>query len=361
VENKILIIDDEEVVRDSCTLILEGSGYPVATAPNGARGLELLPEYQPDLVFVDLKMPGISGLEVLARIRAIDPNIVTVVITGFATVSSAVDAMKQGAYDFLPKPFTPDEFRLIVQRGFEKRRLVLEAMALRREKEMLREQFAAIISHEVRSPLGAIQQSLMALGMDLEGRLDEQQQKRLQRLQGRIDDLLKLVHTWLRVMSVDAGKLRESFRMVSVSAVVAKAVETVEPQSTRKDIEVVASVEPPSCALYGDEGTLVEALVNLLGNGIKYSYPGSQIQVKAREQRGGLVLSVADTGIGIPKDELPHIFDDYYVGKTGQAVEKSSGFGLAITRRIVQAHGGTIAVDSEPGRGSTFTITLPAS
>lgn len=360
-ENKILIIDDEEVVRDSCTLILEGSGFPVATATNGAQGLELVQATQPDLVFVDLKMPGISGLEVLERIRAVDPNIVTIVITGFATVSSAVEAMKQGAYDFLPKPFTPDEFRLIVQRGFEKRRLVLEAMTLRREKEMLREQFAAIISHEVRSPLGAVQQSLMALAMELEDRLDEDQKRRLQRLQVRIDDLLKLIQTWMRVMSVDVGKLRETFRKVSAAAVVAKAVESVQPQAIRKDIEIVASVEPPSIALDGDEGTLVETLVNLLSNAVKYSYPGSRIQVKAAEQQGSLMLSVADTGIGIPKDEQPHIFDDFYVGKTGQRVEKSSGLGLAITRRIVQAHGGTIILDSEPGRGSTFTICLPIS
>ena len=371
-KNKILIIDDEDVVLDSCTLILEGSGYPIVTATNGTRGLELVQESQPDLVFVDLKMPGIAGFEVLERIRAIDPNIVTIVITGFATVSSAVDAMKQGAYDFLPKPFTPDEFRLIVQRGFEKRRLALEAIALRREKEMLREQFAAIISHEVRSPLGAIQQSLMALEMELEDRLDEQQKKHLQRLQARIDDLLKLIHTWLRVMSVDAGKLRETFRRVSVATVVSKAVECVQPQAIRKDVEIVATVEPPACAVNGDEGTLVETLVNLLSNALKYSHAGSQIQVRASEQQDSLVLSVADTGIGIPQDELPYIFEDFYAGKTGQKIErieeiekdekieKSSGLGLAITRRIVQAHGGTITADSEPGRGSTFTIRLPA-
>lgn len=359
-ENKILIIDDEEVVLDSCTLILEGSGYPIVTAKNGTRGLELVRESQPDLVFVDLKMPGISGFEVLERIRLMDPNIVTIVITGFATISSAVDAMKQGAYDFLPKPFTPDEFRLIVQRGFEKRRLVLEAMNLRREKEMLREQFAAIISHEVRSPLAAIQQSLMALQMDLEDRLDEDQKKRLQRLQVRIDDLLKLIHTWLRVMSVDVGKLRETFRRISVATVVSKAVESIQPQAIRKDIEITTSVEPLSCAVNGDEGTLVETLVNLLGNAVKYSHAGSHVQVSAKEQQDCLILSVADTGIGIPKDELPYIFEDFYVGKTRQMVDKSSGLGLAIARRIVQAHDGTITVDSELGQGSTFTICLPA-
>src|SRR3972149_5666033 len=134
---KILVIDDEEIVLDSCKRILRGGEYEVATASDGTRGLALVAELQPDLVFVDLKMPGISGMEVLDRVAALDATIVTIVITGFATVGSAVDSMKRGAYDFLPKPFTPDEFRLITQRGLEKRKLVLETMALRREKALL--------------------------------------------------------------------------------------------------------------------------------------------------------------------------------------------------------------------------------
>ena len=103
---RILIIDDEKIVLDSCTAILAGSDYQIATAPDGNRGLDLIQEFQPDLIFVDLMMPGIPGLEVIERVTAVDPTIVTVVITGFATVSSAVEAMKRGAYDFLPKPFT---------------------------------------------------------------------------------------------------------------------------------------------------------------------------------------------------------------------------------------------------------------
>ena len=145
-EAKILIIDDEEIVLDSCERILAGRNYEIFTAPNGTVGLETLKNVHPDLIFVDLKMPGISGFDVLEGIQSIDPNIVCIVITGFATVSSAIEAMKKGAYDFLPKPFTPDELRLITKRGVDRRKLVLETIALRREKEMLRENFAAIIN-----------------------------------------------------------------------------------------------------------------------------------------------------------------------------------------------------------------------
>ena len=160
---RLLLIDDEEVVLDSCQAILEGTDYEVAVAHRGAEGLQKVGEFGPDVVFVDLKMPGMSGMEVLEQLHALDPTIVSIVFTGFATIESAVDAMKRGAYDYLPKPFSPDDFRAMIRRGLEHRRLVVETTALRREREALRENFAAIVSHELRSPLGAVQQNLFVL------------------------------------------------------------------------------------------------------------------------------------------------------------------------------------------------------
>jgi two-component system sensor histidine kinase/response regulator len=356
---KILIIDDEEVVLDSCTLILAGGDYHLATATDGTLGLKLLEEFQPDLVYVDLKMPGISGFEVLEKIHDFDPAIVTIVITGYASVSSAVEAMKKGAYDFLPKPFTPDEFRLITRRGLEKRRLVLETIALRREKEMLREQFAAIVSHELRSPLGAVQINLSVLVGELSDKLSESQKNRFDQIKSRINDLVKLINTWLRVMSADVGKIKESFKPTSITSTISKAVESVQPHAMRKDIEIVTSVEEPLRLVYGDEVTLVETVVNIISNAIKYSRMGSQIVVKAKEENDNILISVVDTGVGISKEDLPFIFEDFYVGKSGHRAEGGAGLGLALTRRIVEAHGGSISVESELGKGSTFTIRLP--
>lgn len=358
--HKLLIIDDEEVVLDSCTQILAGSPYDIATAIDGALGLRLVQEFRPDLVFVDLKMPGLSGFEVLEKIRAVDPTIVAIVITGYGTVSSAVDSMKKGAFDFLPKPFTPDELRLIARRGLEKRRLVLETIALRKEKEMLREHFAAIVSHELKSPLNAVQQNLFALAAELSGQLTADQKNRLERCQSRVDDLLKLIQTWLRVMSTDIGKIRESFKPIPVPSVIAKAMESVQPHAIRKDIEILTSVEGSLSLVCGDEGTLTEALVNLIDNAVKYSRIGSQVFVKATQKEGHLLISVTDTGVGISKEDLPFIFEDFYRGQGGDAVERGSGLGLALTRRIVEAHGGAISVESELGKGSTLTIHLPA-
>jgi len=359
-KSRILIIDDEDVILDSCSLILEGSGYLVQTAQDGAAGLRAVEEFQPDLVFIDLKMPGIPGMEVLEKINEIDSTIVTVVITGFATVGSAVDAMKKGAYDFLPKPFTPEEYRLITRRGLERRRLVLETIALRREKEMMREQFASIVSHELKAPLGAVQQNLFALEFELTDTLNEGQKEKMGRLKTRIDDMLKLINSWLRVISVDINKLKEGFKQIPITLPISKALENVESLATRKNIEIATSISDTLSPIHGDELSLSEAFVNILGNAVKYSRDGSKVIVQAEEADNEIVLLIKDTGIGIPPEDIPHIFEGFYRGKDVQAMTEGHGIGLAVSRQIVEAHNGSIAVESEMGKGSTFVIRLPA-
>lgn len=361
-ENKprILIIDDEEVVLDSCAQILKGSQYKLATAANGTLGLNLVQEFQPDLVFVDLKMPGISGFEVLDRIHEIDPTIVTVVITGFATVSSAVDAMKKGAYDFLPKPFTPDEFRLITSRSIERRKLVLETIALRREKELLREQFASIVSHELKAPLGAVQQNLFALEYELASTLNDEQKGKLERIKIRIDELIKLINSWLRVISVDINKLKANFTQVAITTPLSSALESMQPYAVRKNIELVTEITDSLPLVFGDSLSLSEVFVNIIGNAIKYSPDGTRVKVKAEEKEKNVLVSIKDSGVGIAADDIPHIFDGFYRGKSGQAMA-GHGIGLAVSHQIVEAHGGSITVESELGKGTTFVVNLPVS
>lgn len=358
-EAKILIIDDEEIVLDSCEKILAGRNYKIFTAPNGTIGLEKLEEVRPDLVFVDLKMPGISGFDVLERIQEVAPTIVCIVITGFATVSSAVEAMKKGAYDFLPKPFTPDELRMITKRGIDKRQLVLETIALRREKEMLRENFAAIVSHELKSPLGAVQQNLYTFEAELSPILSEDQKRRLGRMKTRISDLLDMIRTWLRVYTTDLEAIQEQFKPTSISQVITKAVESIEPHAIRKDIEIITSLQEPLSQVMGDEVTLTEAVMNIGTNAVKYSRIGSEIYIKVEERSNNIIISISDTGVGITEGNLPYIFDDFYSGQKGSEGERGSGVGLAICRRIIETHNGKIAVDSKIGKGSTFEICLP--
>jgi len=358
-KRRILIIDDEEIVLDSCTAILADSDYEIETANDGNAGVMLVKEYEPDLVFVDLKMPGISGFDVLKQIQAIDSTIVAIVITGYATVSSAVDAMKNGAYDFLPKPFTPEEFRLITKRGMEKRALVLETIALRREREMLRENFAAIVSHELKSPLGAIQQNMFLLLKELSPRLTEEQNQRLQKMMSRIDDLVKLIHTWLRDISLDFNKIKENFKPLAITSPISKAIESNAPHANRKDVQIVSSVPEPAAVVRGDEGTLTEAFVNVIGNAVKYSHVGGKVSVTAEKKDDKVLISVSDTGIGMAEEDVPYIFDGLYRAKSARNTHSGTGLGLAISRRIIEAHDGTITVQSKLAKGTTFVIQLP--
>jgi signal transduction histidine kinase len=356
---KILIIDDEEVVIDSCLQILKGSQFQIQTASNGAVGLRQVHDFKPDLVFVDLKMPGMSGFEVVENIHQQDATIVTVVITGFATVSSAVEAMKKGAYDFLPKPFTPDEFRLITNRGVERRRLMLEAIALRQEKELLREQFASIVSHELKAPLNAVQKNLFALEFEFKNSISVEQKDKLGRIKTRIDDMLKLINSWLRVIMVDASKLKEGFKPLSILEAVETAIENLAVLAARKDIQVNKLVSGDLPPVSGDSVSLSEVFVNIIGNSIKYSPGGTRITVKAQAEGGMVRIAIQDEGVGIPADDLPHVFEGFYRGKSGQAAAAGHGIGLAVVRQIVEAHGGSVSAESAPGKGATFTVRLP--
>jgi signal transduction histidine kinase len=356
---RILLIDDEEVVLDSCLAILEDGEHDVATTASGAEGLERARSWSPDLVFVDLKMPGMSGMEVLDELRALDPTIVAIVFTGFATIASAVEAMQHGAFDFLAKPFTPEEFRAMVRRGLEQRTLVVERAALRREREALRENFAAIVSHELRSPLAAVQQNLYVTIKELEGVVTDEQRQRLERMSSRIGDLLGLVNRWLRGFSVDLAPLKESFRPIAVADPLASAVESAQPEAVRKAVDLVVDVDPAAIVL-GDAGALGEAFLNVIGNAVKYSREGGRVVVDASRRDAKVQVTVTDSGVGIPAADLPRIFDAFYRGRAGESGVAGAGIGLALTRRIVEAHGGSISASSDPGRGSVFVIELPA-
>jgi len=131
----ILIVDDDEAIRDSCTQLLTKIGAKVETAPDSSSGLRKIRQKVFDIVILDLKMPGIGGMKLLTKIKDINPETLVIVITGYATVDSAVEAMKKGAYDFLPKPFTPEELRIIIKRAMEKRKLLLDNLHLKKELE----------------------------------------------------------------------------------------------------------------------------------------------------------------------------------------------------------------------------------
>jgi signal transduction histidine kinase len=356
----VLVIDDEEAMLDSCSQALEKSGYSVEIAESGENGLRIAERLVPDLVLVDLKMPGISGMDVLKRIKEIDPTIVTVVITGYGTVDSAVEAMKRDAYDFLTKPFTPNELRRVVAKGIEKRKLQIETSALREEKERLRESFVTIVSHQLRSPLATVRQYLEVVLSGAIGKTTDEIQQMLQRSAIRIDELMDMVNDWLNMARIDAGKLTESFELVDLVEVLKRCVDSHKQTADEKNVQISFSSSGSLPKVEGDAESLFEAFSNLIDNAIKYNRPNGKVSVDTKNKAHRLVVTVSDTGFGIDEDSLPFIFDDFYRAKNKYTREiTGTGLGLPITKKIIEAHSGEIQVDSKLGEGTVFTVSFP--
>ena len=197
----VLVVDDEEAMRDSCRQVLERGGYEVLEAATAEEALETLRDRRqagspPAVVLVDLKMPGMGGEVFLRRLREESPHTVPVVITGYATLESAVQSVKDGAQEYLAKPFTPEELRTVVDRSFGRHRLVRRLAALERDKEVMREKFAAMIGHQFRSPLAAVAEYLEVLLGGMAGPLTDEQRKILERMAVRVRHLGELIDDW---------------------------------------------------------------------------------------------------------------------------------------------------------------------
>ena len=356
----ILVIDDEEAMRDSCHQVLSKDGYVTETAEDGHSGLRKIREVKPDLVLIDLKMPGMSGMELLEKIGEIDPDIISVVITGYATIESAVEAMKLNAYDFLPKPFTPDQLRIVIERGLERRRLAAESARLRREKEMMRENFITLVSHQLRSPLASVKQYFGVIREGFAGEVTDKQKEIIQKADGYIDSLVQLINDWLDMSRVEAGRVRDKSEPVSLAAVLSETLGVLKPQAEAKKVVLELNSADNLPQLNGDPKCLKEAFLNLVSNGINYNREGGTVTITVREQGDDLIVKVSDTGIGISQENLPFIFDEFFRIKSKETQHiTGTGLGLPIAKRIIEAHNGCVKVVSELGRGTTFSIFLP--
>ena len=356
----ILVIDDEEAMRDSCSQVLNKDGYMTETAEDGHSGLRKIQEVKPDLVLIDLKMPGMGGMELLEKIGQIDPDIISVVITGYATIESAVEAMKLNAYDFLSKPFTPDQLRIVIGRGMERRRLAAESARLRQEKEMMRENFITLVSHQLRSPLTSVKLYFSVIREGFAGDVTDKQKEIIRKAGDYIDSLLKLINDWLDMSRVEAGRIRDKSEPVSLAAVLTEAAEVLKSQAQAKKVALQLNLAGNLPQFIGDPNCLKEAFLNLISNAIIYNRDGGTVIVTAKEQDDDLVVEVSDTGIGISKENLHFIFDEFFRVKNKETQHISgTGLGLPIAKKIIEAHNGCVKVDSELGVGTTFSIILP--
>jgi two-component system sensor histidine kinase/response regulator len=356
----VLIIDDEESIRDSCSQITAKEGHSVETAVNGEEGLEKIKTLHPDLVLVDLKMPGKSGMEVLDELQTFDPHIIPVVITGYGTVDSAVEAMKRGAYDFLQKPFTPEELRSIIRRGLERRTLIKEAERLRQEKITMEENFITMVSHQLRSPLVAVQQYFEVILGGMAGPLEDKQKKMLNRASERIQSLLKLIGDWLDMSRMNSGVLADRIQPFNIKPLLVKLIDFFSSTAAEQNISLKLDPDSEAGMVLGNEESLEQVFSNLISNSIKYNRSGGSVLISIETAEDSVSVAIEDTGIGIAEEHLPFLFDQFYRVNKGEGCKvEGTGLGLSIARKIVEAHKGDIKVTSELDAGSTFTVTLP--
>lgn len=356
----VLVIDDEESMRDSCYQVLRREGYRVETAADGERGLQKVRELSPDIVLVDLKMPRVSGMELLKEIIETDPTIVPVVITGYATVESAVEAMKCGAYDFLPKPFTPEELRIVTTRSLEHRRLTLEMRALRKENERMKENFVTVVTHEMRAPMVAVEQYLEVLLKEMAGTITSKQREILEHCKKRVEWLLTLVNEWLSMSRIQRGRIVERLETIGIQDLIEQSVALVTPQADERGIQIKIEVPQGFPTIEGDKDPLSHVFMNLVSNAVKYNHDEGSVWVRAHDKGDSVAVEVRDTGIGIPEGSLPFIFDEFFRVKAAETRDVTgTGLGLTIVKRIVEAHRGHVEVKSVVGQGSTFTVFLP--
>jgi signal transduction histidine kinase len=383
---RLLVVDDEESLRITTAAIFEKEGYVVDTASSGDEAIDLLGKEDYDLVLTDLHMEGGDGLSVLNQIRRHAPLTISVVLTGFASVESAIAALQEGAYDYLIKPCDIESMKHTIRRGVEHRRLMLAEQKARADLQQLnldleqrieertaeltrlnveladanraKDVFLATLSHELRTPLTPVVGWIKLLRS---GTLDEksvaQALDAIERnawLQSRlIDDLLD-------TSRIATGKLHFEPKPTDLNATVKVAVDTVRATAASRNIELSMTLWPSSLIVLGEPVRLQQIAWNLVSNAIKFTDPGGKVNVTTHLAGKHAQLTVVDTGVGIEPEFLPHVFDRFRQadGSTSRR-HGGLGLGLAIADALAKMHGGRLEAKSDGvGRGATFSLRM---
>lgn len=370
---KILVIDDEQGIRQGTKRALTAQGYQVDTAENGDQGLELIKQNSYDLILLDVMMPGISGIELIEKIHAIDPETVCIIITGYATVEMAVRAIKEGAYDFLTKPFTVDDLLIVVNQGLERRRLSLEAKRLQdieqqakklaEEKMRLEEldrakmQFIRLVTHELQAPIAAIYTYLRLI---LEDYVPEERKKEiLEKCMRRAEEQMEMIADLLELGRIQTLSGDTHAEKVQLDGVLREVIESLRPQAEEKGLELRMNIAENIPPVRGIPNRLRSVWLNLISNAIKYTMKGF-IEVTLRSENGMVIGEVKDTGIGIPEEDQARLFQEFFRASNAKSLSvPGTGLGLSIVKRIIETSGGNIWVRSQIGSGSTFGFALP--
>ena len=366
---KILAVDDDRVNLRILGGILRGEGYALTEAASGEQAIEAYAKILPDLVLLDVMMPGIDGFETCRQLRQIygDKCAPVIFITAKSESDDVVEGLGAGGVDYLPKPFQPKEVLARIRSHLQNRILSEQRellVAQLSKANAAKNKFLGMAAHDLRNPLASIRGLTEFLRDGAVGPLSPDQRELIETIHSASQQMLDLVNELLDVATIESGELKLRLAPCDLADLIARSVAFTNMEAARK--KTVVTFDPRGTAPVAmlDSAKMRQVVDNLLSNAVKYSPPGSAITVTlhAADATGQCGFAVQDQGPGIPDSERDKLFQDFSrLSAQPTGGEKSTGLGLAICRKIVEAHGGTITATNLPARGCEFRVLLPGS
>lgn len=366
----ILVVDDEPGIRSGIQRILSGHtvsfpfmdedyGFECREASTGEEALEMIDQDPPDILLLDNKLPGMDGIDLLKIIQERDTELMVAMITSYASLEIAARATDDGARDFIPKPFTPAELKasidLITKQLFLKR----ITRGMQEEGKKIRYQFLSVLSHELRSPLNALEGYLRMIQEKEFGDRLEEYDEILNRSIQRIEGMRLLIMDLMDFTRIRLEKREDKIERLDLAERAQLAISTIQPLSIQKNIDITCTLKEP-VFMDADPNDVDIMLNNLLSNAVKYNREGGQVEIEVQKNEDQAVVRVRDTGIGMNEEDIALLFKEFVrirnektMGITG------SGLGLSIVSKLTEIYGGEIQVESKPNEGSEFRIILP--
>jgi len=367
---RVLVVDDEPGIRSGVIRILKNYtiGFPfmeedfsfeISEADTGEKALQIIKNNGADIILLDNKLPGIQGIEVLEKISKMRINSAVMMITSYASLDIAVKATNFGAYNFVPKPFTPAELKSAIENI--SKHLLLKRMTykMKEEGKQIRFQFLSVLSHELKSPLNAIEGYLNIMEEKQVGENINDYMSMIDRSLIRIKGMRNLIVDMLDLTRLESGKKSRNLCKVDLNYLANMAIDTVKPMAIQHNINIITDIDE-KITITADSDEIEIIFNNLLSNAVKYNRKNGEVQFIVRPYKLGIEIIVADKGIGISDENLPKLFEEFSRIKTAETRNVSgTGLGLSITKKMIELYGGSIVVDSKPGVGTTFIVKLP--